>query len=76
MTQLDPFTSRRITRFIEDCRARQGQLPTLKDLREGGFPESTIDLALKARLIESFYVTLTNGNIVKGYKIVAPAVSK
>jgi hypothetical protein len=69
MSQLDPFTRRRLEKFIEDFRAQRGQLPTLRDLDAGGFPEATVDRALKAGAIERFYVTLTNGSVVKGYKI-------
>jgi hypothetical protein len=66
---LDPFTSKRITRFIEDHRASSGALPTLKDFEAAGLPRELIDQAVRKDLIELFYVTLTNGTIVKGYKI-------
>jgi hypothetical protein len=66
---MDPFTSKRITRFIEDFRRNSGALPTLKDFEAAGFARELIDTAVKKNIIELFYVTLTNGTIVKGYKI-------
>jgi hypothetical protein len=66
---LDAFTSKRITRFIEDHRKSSGVLPTLKDFETAGFARELIDVAVRKDLIELFYVTLTNGTIVKGYKI-------
>jgi hypothetical protein len=66
---MDSFTGKRITRFIEDFRKSSGALPTLKDFETAGFPKETIDTAVRKDLIELFYVTLTNGTIVKGYKI-------
>lgn len=65
---LDPFTRRRLVRFIEEFRARSGQLPTLGDLEGNGFDGDRVKVALKEKVIEEFYVTLTNGTIVKGYK--------
>ncbi len=70
MAALDPFTRKRLIRFIEDFRTRAGQLPTLRDLDEGGFDDETVKVAIKSKIIEQFYVTLTNGTIVKGYKLV------
>lgn len=69
MARLDPFTTRRIIKFIEDHRARSGQLPTLKNFEENGFARELVENAVKEDLIEQFYVTLTNGTVVKGYKI-------
>lgn len=66
---LDPFTSKRITRFIEDHRKASGSLPTLKDFETAGFARKLIDQAVRKDLIEQFYVMLTNGTVVKGYKI-------
>jgi hypothetical protein len=66
---VDAFTSKRITRFIEDFRKTGGTLPTLKDFESAGLPKDLIDQAVRKNLIELFYVTLTNGTIVKGYKI-------
>jgi hypothetical protein len=65
---LDPFTSRRLARFIEQFRARSGQLPTAQDLQGGGFDGEVIKAAIKEKRIEEFYVTLTSGTIVKGFK--------
>lgn len=72
MAALDPFTEKRLLRFIESFRSSSGQLPTLNDLEEGGFSKEAVKQALKARLIEEFYVTLTSGTIMKGYKIASP----
>jgi hypothetical protein len=72
MAKLDPFTSRRLTRFIPEFREKTGQLPTLQDLVTGGFQTEQIDAALKDQLIEPFYVTLTSGTIMKGFKLKIP----
>lgn len=66
---LDLFTRRRLVRFVEDFRIRTGQLPTRQDLRDGGFDEERVKQALKEKVIEEFFVTLTSGTIVKGFKI-------
>ncbi len=65
---LDLFTRRRMIRYIEEFRSKQGQLPTLADLAQEGFDSERVKQALKEKVIEEFYVTLTNGTIVKGYK--------
>ena len=69
MKTVDPFTQRRLRKVIEDFRAKSGQLPTHANLIENGFDHDTIKAALKAGMIEEFYVTLTNGTVVKGYKV-------
>lgn len=69
---IDPFTRKRILHFIENHRANHGQLPTLNDLDQNGFNKETVKAAIKAKVIEEFYVTLTNGTVVKGYKPVNP----
>lgn len=69
MSKLDPFTERRILKFVGDHRGAEGSLPTLKDFDAAGFGKEIVDAAVKQGLIEQFYVTLTNGTIVKGYKI-------
>jgi len=66
---LDPFTRRRLIRFVEDFRTRSGQLPTLADLEGNGFDGERVKIAIKEKVIEEFYVTLTSGMIVKGYKL-------
>lgn len=68
-TRLDPFTQKRLLKFIEDFRARSGVLPTLQDLAQAGFDRDCVDSAVRQALIEQFYVTLTSGTVVKGYKI-------
>lgn len=69
MSKLDPFTQRRLLRFIADHRGEEGTLPTLRDLETAGFAKELVEAAIKQGLIEMFYVTLTNGSVVKGYKI-------
>lgn len=69
MTKIDNFTQQRIRRAVQSFRTKTGQLPTLKNLKDEGFDDDTIKLALKAKIIEEFYVTLSNGSIVKGYKL-------
>lgn len=69
MPALDPFTSRRLTRFIEDFRHSSGVLPTLQDFEKAGIARDLVEQAVKQKLIEQFYVTLTSGTVVKGYKI-------
>jgi len=69
MAKIDPFTLKRLERFIEDFRARSGQLPTLNDFEANGFANGLIDRAERSGTIEKFYVTLTNGTIVKGFKL-------
>ncbi len=65
---MDPFTQKRITKFIQDFRKGSGQLPTIKDLETAGFDRTNIDKAVKLKLIEEFYITLTNGTVVKAFK--------
>jgi hypothetical protein len=69
MAKVDPFTLKRMARFVEEFR-KSGQLPTLKDFEAGGFARETIDTAVRAEQLVQLYVTLTNGTIVKGYKVV------
>jgi hypothetical protein len=56
-------------KFVEDFRARSGQLPTQSDFASAGFEKSHLSEALKSKLIEELYVTLTSGTTVKGYKL-------
>jgi len=67
--KLDLFTQKRIEKFVSEFRSKQGQLPTLKNLEAGGFSPDQIQAAIQSKVIEEFYVTLTNGTIVKGYKL-------
>lgn len=66
---LDPFTERRLTRFVEAFRAEKAELPTLKDLETAGFTKRQVELALKRKRVVELYVTLTTGAVVKGYKV-------
>ena len=68
-TRLDPFTQKRLLKFIEEFRSRSGVHPTLQDLGATGFDRDCVDQALRQGLIEQFYVTLTSGTVVKGFKI-------
>jgi hypothetical protein len=69
MKKLDPFSTRRLQRFIPEFRLRTGQLPTKRDLEENGFESTQIDAAVRDGVIERLYVTLTNGTIVKGFTL-------
>ncbi len=69
MPRLDPFTRKRLEKFISDFRSNEGVLPTLTDLDINGFDSERIKDALHDGIIVEFYVTLTNGVIRKGYKI-------
>lgn len=66
--KIDPFTARRLQKFVNEHRTRTGQLPTLADLTTGGFSQDVVDRAIKDKLLEQLYVTLTNGSVVKGFK--------
>jgi len=69
MSKLDLFTEKRLKKFIEEFRTKTGQLPTLKDLADNGFKGETVKLGLKTKIIEELYVNLSNGSVVKGYKL-------
>ena len=66
---LDQFTGRRILKFITDFKIKTGELPTYQNLEENGFDTDTIKQAIKDELIEELFVTLTNGTIVKGFRV-------
>lgn len=68
MEKLDPFTVRRILKHVETHRSKTGQLPTLESFEENGIQRKWIDEAVRQKIVEKFYVTLTNGTVVKGYK--------
>lgn len=71
MSKLDPFTQRRLLRFVENWREKGGVLPTLQDFDKAGFSKELVNQAVREKLLEEFYVTLTNGTVVKGYKCVS-----
>lgn len=73
MPRIDPFTRKRIEKFIEDFRAQFGQLPTLNDFESIGIDAKKIDEAVRDGFISEFYVTLTNGVVKKGYKLKIPS---
>lgn len=66
---MDPFTLKRLVKTVDDTRKKTGALATYQDLEKAGFDKETIETAKKKKLIEEFYVTLTNGTIVKGFKV-------
>ncbi len=65
---IDLFTRKRLVRFVEDHRTKSGQLPTFGDLESAGFARELVKEALRVKVLEEFYVTLTNGTVVKGFK--------
>lgn len=67
--RIDTFTRKRLEKFVADFRERSGVLPTLADLANAGFDRAKIDDAIHDRILVEFYVTLTNGTVVKGYKL-------
>ncbi len=75
MAKLDPFTVRRLTRFVEDHRRSTGQLPTLQDFEKNGIARELVDQAVRQEVLEQLYINLTRGNLVskgpmvKGYKV-------
>ena len=69
MARLDPFTRKRLEKFITEFRDHSGILPTLEELAKAGFDKAKVDDAIHDKIIVEFYVTLTNGTIVKGYKL-------
>ena len=69
MPKLDVFTLRRLCRFIDEHRHKTGQYATLKDLAENGFEKEVVDRAERDKVILELPVNLTNGSVVKGYKV-------
>jgi hypothetical protein len=69
MTATDPFTRRRVSAFVETFRARSGQLPSLRDFEEAGFARALVDSLVREKFLVQLYVTLTNGTVIKGYKV-------
>ena len=69
MAKIDSFTSRRISRFVEEHRKRSGQLPTLQDFEKSQIPPTTVDQAVREGLLEQAYINLTSGPMVKGYRL-------
>ncbi len=71
MPKVDPFTLKRMCRFITEHRQKKGVFPTLKDLNDQGFSKSKVDQAQRDGIILEIPVTMTNGSVVKGYKVVS-----
>jgi hypothetical protein len=65
---IDIFTRKRLVRFVADHRAKSGELPTFGDLEKAGFDRALVKDAVREKIIEEFYLTLTNGSVVKGFK--------
>lgn len=65
---LDLFTRKRLVRYVEDHRAKSGELPTFGNLEKAGFDRALVKDAVRQKVIEEFYLTLTNGTVVKGFK--------
>jgi hypothetical protein len=68
-SRIDPFTRKRLEKFITEFRDQSGILPTLEELAKAGFDKAKVDDAIHDKIVVEFYVTLTNGTIVKGYKL-------
>ena len=66
---MDLFSLKRLQKLVAEHRGKTGQLATFKDLQAAGFSNEDVSEAIKKDLIEEFYVTLTNGTIVKAFKI-------
>ena len=69
---MDAFSLKRLQKFVAEHREKTGQLATIKDIESAGFSNQDIAFAIKKQIIEEFYVTLTNGAIVKGFKPKTP----
>lgn len=65
----DAFTLKRLEKFVLEHRQKTGALATIQDITKVGFSENDITFAKKKKILEELYVTLTNGVIVKGYKV-------
>ncbi len=70
--RLDPFSRKRLEKWIGEFRAQTGQLPTRTDLEAAGFDRGKVDAAIHDKVIGESYVTLTNGVIKKGYTVLGP----
>ena len=60
----------RLCREVLRHREAHATLPTLRDLEKAGFPKDVVLAAVKAGRLVELYVPMTNGAIVKGYKVV------
>ena len=67
---MDRFTELRLIKFVKSFREKSGQLPTWNDFENGGFDRELIKEAVRSKIVEEFYVKLTSGTIVKGFKLV------
>ncbi len=66
---MDSFTKRRLIKFVTDFRAKSGTPPALKDFEAANIPRELVEEAVKAGLLEMFYVNLTTGSVVKTYRL-------
>jgi hypothetical protein len=69
VTKPDPFTLHRLCREAKRHRDAHATLPTLRDFEALGFPKDVVDAAVKAGHLVELYVPMTNGALVKGYKV-------
>jgi hypothetical protein len=69
MSSADPFTLKRLCKFIEDHRAQKALMPTLSDLDQNGFSKEVVQAAVKKGLIKELYSDMTTGAVVKVYKV-------
>lgn len=67
--KLDNFTQKRIAKFIDNFKIKSGTSPTLKDFESAGISKDLVEESVKRKFLEQFYVTLTNGTVVKTYKV-------
>lgn len=68
MTKLDSFTLHRLAKFSRTFRENSAQLPTLADFEKEGFAPEMVEQAVRNKILEALYVTLTTGAVVKVYK--------
>ena len=65
---VDPFSLKRLKKFVEEFRARTGQYATQRDLESANFDGETLKAALKKKVVQELYVTMTSGAVVKVFK--------
>ena len=64
------MTRQRMIRFVRTFRNEKGQLPTLRNLEDAGYPPEMVAAGVKSKAIAELYVTMTTGAVVKGYRAV------
>lgn len=71
MSKTDSFTLARLCREVLRHREVHATLPTLRDLEKAGFAKEVVEAAVEAGRLVELYVPMTNGALVKGYKVVS-----